>query len=147
MDMNELKGRVLKVNLARPMKGALQPNGNRASTSLSFFLSFFPFSICALVSDVLVCNFSLGIRGMVKRACKTSGAIRWFVSPSTLIFFPWFQLLIAFRCSRTVSSDWRRRPDWRRRRCNREQKRWRCYGGVMLMVMVIKMNHMVKLLM
>jgi len=30
MDMNELKGRVLKVNLARPMKGALQPNGNRA---------------------------------------------------------------------------------------------------------------------
>ncbi|KAF8802248.1 RNA-binding domain-containing protein [Phlegmacium glaucopus] len=30
MDMNELKGRVLKVNLARPMKGTLQPNGNRA---------------------------------------------------------------------------------------------------------------------
>jgi peptidyl-prolyl isomerase E (cyclophilin E) len=30
MDMNELKGRVLRVNLARPMKGILQPNGNRA---------------------------------------------------------------------------------------------------------------------
>jgi len=30
MDMNELKGRVLKVNLARPMKGIMQPNGNRA---------------------------------------------------------------------------------------------------------------------
>ncbi|KAF8155713.1 RNA-binding domain-containing protein [Crassisporium funariophilum] len=30
MDMNELKGRVLKVNLARPMKGTLQPGGNRA---------------------------------------------------------------------------------------------------------------------
>lgn len=31
MDMNELKGRVLKVNLARPMKAALNPQGNRAS--------------------------------------------------------------------------------------------------------------------
>lgn len=39
MDMNELKGRVLKVNLARPMKGVLQPNGNRASTLV--FFSYF----------------------------------------------------------------------------------------------------------
>jgi peptidyl-prolyl isomerase E (cyclophilin E) len=31
MDMNELQGRVLKVNLARPMKAALNPQGNRAS--------------------------------------------------------------------------------------------------------------------
>ncbi|KAF8178243.1 hypothetical protein BJ912DRAFT_1056448 [Pholiota molesta] len=30
MDMNELQGRVLKVNLARPMKAALNPQGNRA---------------------------------------------------------------------------------------------------------------------
>jgi len=30
MDMNELGGRVLKVNLARPMKGQLQAGGNRA---------------------------------------------------------------------------------------------------------------------
>ncbi|KAI0273756.1 hypothetical protein BC834DRAFT_966231 [Gloeopeniophorella convolvens] len=30
MDMNELRGRVLKVNLARPMKGIAQPAGNRA---------------------------------------------------------------------------------------------------------------------
>jgi len=30
MDMNELKGKVLKVNLARPMKGPVQPMGNRA---------------------------------------------------------------------------------------------------------------------
>ncbi|KAF8954701.1 hypothetical protein BDZ97DRAFT_1863185 [Flammula alnicola] len=30
MDMNELKGRVLKVNLARPMKAALNLTGNRA---------------------------------------------------------------------------------------------------------------------
>ena len=43
MDMNELKGRVLKVNLARPMKGALQPNGNRASAShrLSFLFALY----------------------------------------------------------------------------------------------------------
>lgn len=38
MDMNELKGRVLKVNLARPMKGALQPNGNRASKLFFVFI-------------------------------------------------------------------------------------------------------------
>ena len=31
MDLNELNGRVLRVNLARPMKGPLQPQGNRAS--------------------------------------------------------------------------------------------------------------------
>jgi len=30
MDLNELKGRVIKVNLARPMKGQLQPGMNRA---------------------------------------------------------------------------------------------------------------------
>ena len=41
MDMNELQGRVLKVNLARPMKGALQPNGNRASKCSRFFFSIF----------------------------------------------------------------------------------------------------------
>lgn len=33
MDMNELKGKVLKVNLARPMKGPVQPMGNRAGVS------------------------------------------------------------------------------------------------------------------
>jgi peptidyl-prolyl isomerase E (cyclophilin E) len=33
MDLNELRGRVLKVNIARPMKTAIQPGaGNRAST-------------------------------------------------------------------------------------------------------------------
>ncbi|KAJ7109407.1 hypothetical protein C8R44DRAFT_635241 [Mycena epipterygia] len=32
MDLNELQGRVIKVNLARPMKGLMQqPGGNRAS--------------------------------------------------------------------------------------------------------------------
>lgn len=30
MDMNELRGRVLKVSLARPLKGVQQPAGNRA---------------------------------------------------------------------------------------------------------------------
>ena len=33
MDMNELRGRVLKVSLARPLKGVQQPAGNRASES------------------------------------------------------------------------------------------------------------------
>ncbi len=31
MDLNELKGKVLRVNLARPMKVPLQPGNNRAS--------------------------------------------------------------------------------------------------------------------
>ena len=35
MDMNELKGRVLKVNLARPMKASLNPQGNRAGAFLT----------------------------------------------------------------------------------------------------------------
>jgi peptidyl-prolyl isomerase E (cyclophilin E) len=30
MDLNEMQGRVIKVNLARPMKGPVQPGGNRA---------------------------------------------------------------------------------------------------------------------
>jgi len=30
MDLNELQGKVIKVNLARPMKGPIQPQGNRA---------------------------------------------------------------------------------------------------------------------
>ncbi|KAF8654146.1 hypothetical protein AX16_003675 [Volvariella volvacea WC 439] len=30
MDMNELQGKVIKVSLARPMKGPIQPLGNRA---------------------------------------------------------------------------------------------------------------------
>jgi peptidyl-prolyl isomerase E (cyclophilin E) len=38
MDLNEMKGKVLRVNLARPMKAAtLNPQGNRAS---AFFFSF-----------------------------------------------------------------------------------------------------------
>lgn len=37
MDMNELRGRILKVSLARPMKGGVAPpTGNRASESYLF---------------------------------------------------------------------------------------------------------------
>ncbi|KAL7283466.1 hypothetical protein ACG7TL_002898 [Trametes sanguinea] len=36
MDLNEINGRVIRVNLARPMKGPLQPQGNRASTFSRF---------------------------------------------------------------------------------------------------------------
>jgi peptidyl-prolyl isomerase E (cyclophilin E) len=39
MDMNELKGRVLNVNLARPMKGPVQPMGNRAGAFVVIFHS------------------------------------------------------------------------------------------------------------
>jgi RNA recognition motif-containing protein len=53
MDMNELRGRILKVSIARPMKGVTPATGNRASKS------------CSLVYDVLDTNeglhFSLGV--------------------------------------------------------------------------------------
>ena len=35
MDLNELRGKVLRVNLARPTKIPLQPQGNKASTCRS----------------------------------------------------------------------------------------------------------------
>lgn len=40
MDLNELRGRVLKVNLARPMKGPSQMSGNRAGASSTVILRF-----------------------------------------------------------------------------------------------------------
>ena len=36
MDMNELRGRILKVSIARPMKGVTPATGNRPSKSYSF---------------------------------------------------------------------------------------------------------------
>ena len=43
MDMNELKGKVLKVNLARPATAvALNPQANKASASLIFYF----FALC-----------------------------------------------------------------------------------------------------
>lgn len=38
MDMNELRGRILKVSIARPMKGVTPAMGNRASESCSLAL-------------------------------------------------------------------------------------------------------------
>jgi RNA recognition motif-containing protein len=51
MDMNELRGRVLKLSLARPLKGTQQPAGNRAS------------ELCILSRGVMlsVPFFSLGV--------------------------------------------------------------------------------------
>ena len=39
MDMNELRGRILKVSLARPMKGVTPATGNRPSKSCSLVCS------------------------------------------------------------------------------------------------------------
>jgi RNA recognition motif-containing protein len=52
MDMNELRGRILKVSIARPMKGVTPATGNRASKSCSL--------VCgAFANEALL--FSLGI--------------------------------------------------------------------------------------
>jgi peptidyl-prolyl isomerase E (cyclophilin E) len=40
MDLNELRGRVIKVNLARPMKGIAQPDGSRASKNAHSIADF-----------------------------------------------------------------------------------------------------------
>lgn len=97
MDMNELKGRVLKVNLARPMKGALQPNGNRASASLCLSVSLFV--LYSNAPNVSVGYLSLGIRGMVKRARKTSGTIWRSVCFSSIMIYL-FSILLVFQVSK-----------------------------------------------
>lgn len=58
MDMNELKGRVLKVNIARPMKGALQPNGNWASKCSSFLFFYLR---CILMLTVPTFLFTISV--------------------------------------------------------------------------------------
>lgn len=52
MDMNELRGRILKVSIARPTKGVTPATGNRASESCSLVSG-------AFADDALL--FSLGI--------------------------------------------------------------------------------------
>jgi len=74
MDMNELKGKVLKVNLARPAAAVvLNPQSNKASASSIFFIYFVP---CK--ASLIWYNFnSLGIRRVVEGACETTGTGRW----------------------------------------------------------------------
>jgi hypothetical protein len=74
MDMNELNGRVLKVNLARPMKGALQPNGNRASAYLRFSFPFalYPMAQCFLFA-MLVWESEEWLKEHVKPLAQSGG--------------------------------------------------------------------------
>ena len=111
-------------------KGLYSPTAIGLVSALRFYFLYALFSD-ANGPNVSVYHLSLGIRGMVKRACKTSGTI-WRSVYFHFSIYAWFQfltlVLIVFRRSRTVNSGWRRR----RRKCRREQKRWRRYGGVML---------------
>ena len=70
--MNELNGKVLKVNLARPMKTPLQLGGNRAGKPISLLVYF-----------NLRC-ISLGIRRMAQATCKTAGQEWRYVFPQLL---------------------------------------------------------------
>lgn len=71
MDMNEMKGRVLKVNLARPMKNPVQLGGNRAGM-------FSPMSVsCELL--LIQCS-SLGVGGVVETTFETLGS-KWRYVP------------------------------------------------------------------
>ena len=72
MDLNELQGKVLRVNLARPSKIPVQGLGNRASASPS------PFAVVVPVSPNHPC--SLGVRGLAQAVRKAAGKERWYVS-------------------------------------------------------------------
>ena len=70
MDLNELKGRVVKVNLAKPMKGLLSaPVQNRAS-ACTFHIGSDEDAIPNPIS------YSLGIRRVVTGACQAIGGER-----------------------------------------------------------------------
>lgn len=64
-------GRVIKVNLARPMKGPVQLGGNRAGGS-------FP-SISVLISSTSF-PFSMGVGGVATTKSETSGT-QWRLAP------------------------------------------------------------------
>lgn len=66
MDLNELKGRVIKVNLAKPMKGLLSaPGQNRAST--------LQIAVKRWHDLTLYYYYSLGIGRMATAACQAVG--------------------------------------------------------------------------
>lgn len=54
-----MRGRVIKVNLARPMKGPVQQGGNRAGAYPTFPLN----------RAVLTYNHSLGVRRVASTKC------------------------------------------------------------------------------
>lgn len=64
MDLNEIRGRVIKVNLARPMKGPVQLGGNRAGGLFS------PVHICAHLEYHFLS--SVGVRGVATTKSETS---------------------------------------------------------------------------
>lgn len=67
MDMNELQGRVLKVNLARNVKLPTQGAGNRAGVYIILFESNLESEFC----------HSLGIGRMATEECQTIGREWW----------------------------------------------------------------------
>jgi peptidyl-prolyl isomerase E (cyclophilin E) len=68
MDLNVLRGRVIKVNLARPMKGIAQPDGSRASKNADADAIQLLTSISTL--------FSLGVGRMAPETRQASGTKR-----------------------------------------------------------------------
>lgn len=71
MDLNELKGRVVKVNLAKPMKGLLSaPVQNRASACT------FHINVAMKIRSPILLSSSLGIRRVVTGACQAIGGER-----------------------------------------------------------------------
>ena len=72
MDLNELNGRVLRVNLARPMKGPTQAPGNRASMS-SRLSKVPPTLLTAVCSAVAVWESEEWLKEYAKPLAESGG--------------------------------------------------------------------------
>ncbi len=79
MDMNELKGKVLKVNLARPAATVvLNPQANKASASLDFF---FYKAIIDFIIILTVWESEEWLKEHVKPLAQAGGVQSRFANP------------------------------------------------------------------
>ena len=81
MDLNELNGRVLRVNLARPMKGPTQAAGNRASMCSN------PVMCSCDPSTLTISLSSLGIRRLAPKICEAAGTKRRYVFKERFAYY------------------------------------------------------------
>jgi peptidyl-prolyl isomerase E (cyclophilin E) len=89
MDLNEMRGRVIKVNLARPMKTPMQLGGNRAGNANIY---------CVHVPSSAFC--SLGVRRMAQTICKAIESKRRCVYIDSVPFASNLGYVSSHRCPR-----------------------------------------------
>jgi peptidyl-prolyl isomerase E (cyclophilin E) len=77
MDLNEMQGRVIKVNLARPMKGPVQPGGNRAGG----LLRSLPYTFLFILYRTQVWESEEWLQQNVKPLAQSGGMYPRYLSP------------------------------------------------------------------